>query len=215
MLLALMLLLSYLSGSIPFALLLGFAAGTDIRRHGSKNIGATNALRVCGPKWGVPALLLDAFKGALPVLFLPGLLVPVLAPPWPAILCAVAAVLGHNFPVWLGFRGGKGVATSAGAFAGLMWQPFLVALAAFVATVAIWRYISLGSMVGSVVLVVAALAFLPSPLGANLPLTAAAVLLAILLIARHRANISRILAGTENRFPPPKAKPAEPETVHE
>ncbi|MCC8191349.1 MAG: glycerol-3-phosphate acyltransferase, partial [Planctomycetes bacterium] len=116
---------------------------------------------------------------------------------------------GHTFPVWLRFRGGKGVATSAGAVAGLMWAPFLAAIAVFVVTVALFRYISLGSLLASVALVVAAVVMLPDPWGANGPLVLLSCVLCCLLWYRHRANIARILAGTENRFPPPR-KPAVP-----
>lgn len=195
--------LSYLLGSIPFGLLIGFLAGKDIRQHGSKNIGATNVWRVCGWRWGLAAFLLDFAKGLVAVLlswhFPTGM-----PSPYPGILAALAAVVGHNFPVWLGFRGGKGVATSAGVVAGLMWQPFLVAFGVFLITVAASRYISLGSMLGSLALVVAALVLVPAPFGANLPLIILAAILCAMLIVRHRANISRILNGTENRFPPPK-----------
>lgn len=200
-----MLLAAYLVGSIPFGLLLGFSVGKDIRLEGSKNIGATNVFRVCGKKLGIAAFILDFLKGLAAVLWiwrLGGAWPPV---PYAPLLAGVAAVLGHTFPVWLRFKGGKGVATSAGLVAGLMWQPFLIAFAVFVATVFLSRYISLGSMLASVALVVAALFLLPEPFGANLPLLAVAFLLAVLIVVRHRANISRILAGTENRFPPPKA----------
>lgn len=195
---------SYVLGSIPFGLLLGKMAGRDIRQEGSRNIGATNLWRVCGWKLGLAGFILDFLKGMLAVTLVARLLPSGLPGPYDGIIAAAGAVLGHNFPVWLRFKGGKGVATSAGAVAGLMWAPFLCAFGAFVVTVWISRYISLGSMLGSVALVAAVLLLVPEPLGANLPLLLLAVLLCAMLLVRHRGNFSRILAGTENRFPPPK-----------
>lgn len=195
---------SYVLGSIPFGLLLGKAVGRDIRLEGSRNIGATNLWRVCGWKLGLAGFFLDFAKGLAAVLIAGWLFPPALPYPYQAMLAAVGSVLGHNYPVWLRFRGGKGVATSAGAMAGLMPWPFLLALTVFVVTVALSHYISLGSMLASVGLVAACLLLLPAPLGGDLPLLILAVLLAAMLIFRHRQNISRILAGTENRFPPPR-----------
>lgn len=201
---ALALVLSYALGSVPFGLLLGFMAGKDVRRHGSNNIGATNVWRVCGWKWGLAAFVLDFLKGLLAVLLVARLSGDWPGPPYAALGCAVCAVLGHNFPVWIGFKGGKGVATSAGAIAGLLWLPFLVALAVFALTVWLSHYISLGSMAASVALVVAGFLYLPDPFGRDLPLSATIFALCALLIYRHRKNIERIVAGTENRFPPPR-----------
>jgi glycerol-3-phosphate acyltransferase PlsY len=196
--------LSYLLGSIPWGLLLGKLAGHDIRQEGSRNIGATNLWRVCGWKLGLTGFVLDFAKGLAAVLAIGGMAATILPYPYHGILAAVGAVLGHNFPVWLRFRGGKGVATSAGAVAGLMPLPFAVAIASFIITVAVSRYISLGSMLASVVLVIACLLLLPEPFGANLPLLVLTVLLSAMLLFRHRQNFARILNGTENRFPPPK-----------
>lgn len=195
---------SYLLGSIPFGLILGKAAGRDIRLEGSRNIGATNLWRVCGWKLGLAGFVLDFLKGLLAVLVVARLIPSGLPAPYGGIAAAVGAVLGHNFPVWLRFKGGKGVATSAGAMAGLMWAPFLCAMAVFVLTVWISRYISLGSMLASAALVAATALLTPDPTGANLPLLVLAGLLCVMLLVRHRGNVSRILAGTENRFPPPK-----------
>lgn len=197
-------LLSYLAGSVPWGYLLGRLAGKDIRLEGSRNIGATNLWRVCGWKYGLTGFVLDFAKGLAAVLIFGVTPESGLAAPWQPIVAAVGAVLGHNFPVWLRFRGGKGVATSGGAMAGLMWGPFVAAIGVFIITVAVFRYISLGSMLGAVTLVVSCFVMLPEPLGANLPLTGATFLLAVLLIYRHRQNIGRILSGTENRFPPPR-----------
>jgi acyl phosphate:glycerol-3-phosphate acyltransferase len=190
--------IGYLAGSIPFGLLLGFLAGKDIRQHGSGNIGATNVLRVCGPGWGIPALLLDILKGLAPVLWIAPLLEADLLI---RVLTGIAAIMGHTFPVWLRFRGGKGVATSAGVVGALLPIPFAVALGVFILTVALSRYISLGSMLASVALVAAHLALAEAPFSSRtLPLTGMALLLCVLVILRHRANIVRLRNGTENRF---------------
>ncbi len=194
---------SYLLGSVPWGYLLGRLAGRDIRLEGSKNIGATNLWRVCGWRWGLSGFFLDFAKGLAAVMLFGRALETVVPQPYQAIVAAFAAVLGHNFPVWLGFRGGKGVATSAGAVAGLMVWPFLVAVCVFILTVAIFHYISLGSMVASAALVVACWFLLPAPTGGDLPFFLMACLLFVMIIFRHRANIGRILAGVENRFPPP------------
>lgn len=198
--------LSYLLGSIPWGYLLGRLAGKDIRLEGSRNIGATNLWRVCGWKYGLTGFVLDFAKGLAAVRIFGMLPETGLIYPYQGILAGVGAVLGHNFPVWLKFRGGKGVATSAGVVAGLMWQPFVVAICGFIVTVAVWRYISLGSMVASVVLVVACAVLVPDAFGVGLPLLVLAVLLAGMLLVRHRQNVGRILRGTENRFPPPKQR---------
>lgn len=195
---------SYLLGSIPWGYILGRAAGKDIRLEGSHNIGATNLWRVCGRKLGLVGFSLDFLKGLAAVLIFGAWPETGLAPEYQGIVAAIGAVLGHNYPFWLRFKGGKGVATSAGAMAGLMWIPFVVAISVFVLTVWLSKYISLGSMLASVALVVAAFVFLPDPLGRDLPLSTMVTLLAGMLIFRHRQNISRILAGTENKFPPPK-----------
>lgn len=198
--------LAYLLGSVPWGYILGRVAGKDIRLEGSNNIGATNLWRVCGWKWGLAGFACDFLKGLVAVLILGGLPDAGLPVPYQGIIAGIGSVLGHNFPVWLRFKGGKGVATSAGVVAGLMWQPFAIAITVFVVTVAVSHYISLGSMLASVALVVAAFICLPEPFAQDLPLFALAVLLSTMLIYRHRANISRILAGTENRFPPPRTK---------
>ena len=207
--LALCAMLSYLAGSIPFGLLIGLATGRDVRLAGSRNIGASNVWRLCGWKCGFATFGLDFLKGLAGTAWLAPLLwdgggLP--SHPWPGILAALAAVLGHNYPIWLGFRGGKGVATSAGAVAGLMPLPFAIALASFVAVVAVWRYTSLGSMFSSLVLVLSTFFLLPEPLERDLPLFLLSALLSFFILIRHRQNISRILAGTENRFPPPRDK---------
>ncbi len=200
-------LISYILGSIPFGLLVGFMANKDVRKAGSGNIGFTNVLRVCGAKWGVPVLILDIFKGFAPAFWIAPALAgnrqDILLP----VMCGVAAILGHNFPVWLRFKGGKGVATSAGVVLALMPRALGVALVVWLTVVAISRYISLGSMLASTALAGAYFCFTATPFSRErLPLTIMALLLPLLVILRHKGNIQRLLAGTENRLGSGKTK---------
>jgi glycerol-3-phosphate acyltransferase PlsY len=194
----------YLLGSIPTAVWLGkWFRKVDIREHGSGNAGATNALRVLGVKWGLVIMALDILKGLAAVL----LLVPLLTfgrPTDPAllrVLAGTAAVIGHIFPVTIGFRGGKGVGTSAGVMFALAPLVALTALVIWLAVVAATRYVSLGSMLAAVS--VAPLLLLQGAvLGAapTRPLLIFAVLLALGVLISHRANIGRLLQGNENRL---------------
>jgi glycerol-3-phosphate acyltransferase PlsY len=183
---------AYLLGSIPFSFVVARAFGVeDVRRVGSGNVGATNVLRSAGRAAGALALLLDAAKGAaatgLALWMAPE---PAMVPP----LAAVASVLGHMYPVWLGFRGGKGVATGLGAFAPLAPQAALAATLLFVATVVVSRYVSLGSMVGAV-----SLAVLSGLFGGSIPVVGVASAVAVLVIVRHRSNLRRLWEGSERR----------------
>jgi glycerol-3-phosphate acyltransferase PlsY len=188
---------AYLVGSIPFSFLVARAFGVeDVRRVGSGNVGATNVLRNAGKAAGALALLLDIGKGAAATA-LAGRLAPGEAA-LPAV-AAVAAVIGHMYPVWLRFEGGKGVATGLGAFAPLLPKAALVALAAFAVVAAATRYVSLGSVAGGLVL--AGLALAARGPGA---VALAAGLTAALVVFRHRSNLRRILGGTERRVGPPK-----------
>lgn len=183
---------AYLVGSIPFSFLVARAFGVeDVRRVGSGNVGATNVLRSAGKVAGALALLLDLGKGAAATA-LAAKLAPALAA-GPAA-AAVAAVVGHMYPVWLRFEGGKGVATGLGAFAPLVPRAALVALLVFGATAAATRYVSLGSVAGGV-----ALALLVLARRGPDPVALAAVLTAALVLFRHRSNLWRILRGTERR----------------
>jgi len=194
----------YLLGSIPTGVWLGkWFRKVDIREHGSGNAGATNALRVLGVKWGLVVMALDILKGLAAVL----LLVPLLTfgrPIDPAllrVLAGTAAVVGHVFPVAIGFRGGKGVGTSAGVMFALAPLVALTALIIWLAVVAATRYVSLGSMLAAVS--VTPLLFLQGALlGAAppRPLLIFAVLLALGVLISHRANIGRLLQGNENRL---------------
>ena len=181
---------AYLIGSIPFSYLVARRHGVDVRAVGSGNVGATNVMRSVGRAAGVAAFVLDFAKGAAASLL--GLwLAP--ATPLPA-LCAAVAVVGHMYPVWLRFRGGKGVATGAGAFLPLVPTATGAALATFAVVLAITRYVSLASIAGTLVLAVAA--FL---LGAAAPVVRAAAGMAVLIVWKHRANLERLSRGTESR----------------
>jgi len=185
-------LLSYLLGSIPTGLWLGlWLRKTDIREHGSRNIGATNTLRVLGKTLGAFALVGDMAKGVIAVL----LIARISDWPYAPIACGLAAICGHTFSVFLRFRGGKGVATSAGVFFGLAPVPSAIALAVFVAVFAVTRMVSAGSILGAVAMSIAVFVF---PLDSIV--RALAVAVALLIIVRHRDNIRRILQGKENRF---------------
>jgi glycerol-3-phosphate acyltransferase PlsY len=184
--------IGYLAGSIPFAFLAGrYFRGVDIRRIGSGNVGAANVLRSTGALTAVVVMLLDAAKGAGAVFFAQRLAPGDAAP----AAAGIAAVVGHVYPIWLRFRGGKGVATAAGAFAVLTPLALAPAAAIFVATVWATRFISLGSIVATLALGPIALA-----LGASGAVVGAAGAVALLIVFRHRTNIGRLLAGTERRI---------------
>ena len=202
---ALIVVASYLAGSIPFGLMIGrFVKGIDIREHGSGNIGATNAGRVLGKKWGLICLLLDALKGLLPVLLLPRLIGGESSSAEQltdlAVISGVATIVGHMFPCWLGFRGGKGVATSLGVVAMLSPWGLLVGAVAFFGSFLVFRIVSLSS-------ILAALgfgAFYLTPWSQHpisLGIFSAAV--PLLIIVQHRANIRRLLRGEEPKLKTP------------
>ena len=198
------LLISYLAGSIPFAFLAGKARHVDLREHGSGNLGATNAMRVLGPRWGLLVYAGDTLKGMLPVVALPQLVSTTRPDLW-AIAFGVAAIIGHVRPIFLmGQGGGKGVATTGGVFFGLAWLPTLVAFVSFVAAALIARRVSIGSLTAAVVLP----ASLIAERGIRDPLTIICCVIAVFVIYLHRANIARIRAGTEPRFGEKKETPA-------
>ncbi len=186
-------LLGFALGSIPSGYLVGRARGVDIRTSGSGNIGATNVLRVLGKGPGYLVFACDAGKGALAVL-LARWLFPA-ASEWGAIVAGVACVLGHNFTPWLGFRGGKGIATSAGVMLGLLPLASLLAIAFWALVFLVTRYVSVASLAASAALPV--ITWLLRGLEPRFWFALAAGLLGIL---RHRENIRRLLAGTESRF---------------
>jgi len=221
-------LLAFLLGSIPFGLLFAKSKGIDIRAHGSGNIGATNVLRVMGKKYGIPCLLLDMLKGFIPVAIAVNLIqitgrpvqVPLELPEaWVMelsaadalkaqiahILTALAAVLGHNYSPWVGFKGGKGIATSAGVLLGLMPFAVLLLLMVWLFVFLTTRYVSVASMAAACALPLLTL------WGSwhhgriqdgtwNKPLFVFSIIIAVLAVWKHRANIRRLREGTENRF---------------
>lgn len=189
---------AYLLGSIPSGVWVGkVAKSIDIREHGSKNPGATNAYRVLGPKYGVAVLLADAFKGYLSLLIAKDLFQVSGAS---LILIGLVAIIGHSLSLFLKFNGGKGVATSLGVFLYLFPNGILIVFTAFVLIVAFTKYISLASIIGAGLLPILAV-FLPlNDEIPRFPLFIVSSLVAGFVIYRHRANIDRLLKGTENKF---------------
>lgn len=196
--------IAWFCGSLPFGYLMGKWHGIDIRQHGSGNIGATNVLRVLGKKAGIPVFALDMLKGLLPVLLVSwsGWLGGVDANQvgLVEVLCAAAAVLGHSFTFWLGFKGGKGVATSAGALIGLAPWALVVALVVWLVIFYSTRYVALASVVSAIALPVAMAVIMTMEQRWNLVLLGLGIVLGVLVVVRHRSNIQRLLQGKENRF---------------
>jgi glycerol-3-phosphate acyltransferase PlsY len=178
----------YLIGSIPFAYLLSRRRGIDLRAVGSRNVGAANVLRTTGALAAIAALSLDAAKGYVAVAVAWGMT----AGPGGAAAAGVASILGHVYTPWLGFRGGKGVATGAGVFALLAPAATAIAALVFVLTVVTSRFVSAGSVAASVALAVVTLAG-----GSLRPVQAGALAAALIIVLRHRGNLARLVAGTE------------------
>ena len=190
---------AYLLGSIPFGyLIVKLREGRDIRASGSGNIGATNVARTAGPVAGVVTLLLDLAKGYAAVWLVGSLTKQHVAS---MVAAAMVVVLGHMFPVWLKFKGGKGVATGVGAFVLICWEAVAGALLVWIVVVAIWRYVSLGSIIAA-----ASLPLLTYGLYAartEVQPTAVSIgttLMAAMIIMKHKENIGRLVAGNENRL---------------
>ena len=200
---------AYLLGSVPFAFLIARAHGKDLRAIGSGNIGATNLARALGRKWGYICFTLDVLKGFVPTVAFGAIADVPVDPGFLGLWLAVGtgAILGHVFPIFLKFKGGKGVATSFGVALGL-WPYFtvsaLVAFAVWVVMVLIWRYVSLASICASlvfpVVLIVGILASEQWNFASLWPLLIAATAIPLLVILRHRTNIQRLRTGTEARI---------------
>jgi glycerol-3-phosphate acyltransferase PlsY len=195
--------LSYLLGSIPSGFIAGKLAGIDIRKQGSGNIGATNVLRVLGKGYGYAVFLADFSKGLTAILIAP-ILAKRFGVPDPSeifkIVAAVFVVLGNAFPVWLRFRGGKGVATSAGMLFGLVPAAAVTVIVLWIVIFYTTRYVSLASIIATAALPFAVLgvAYLS---GVNRPLVLYAIIgLSTIVILRHRSNFVRLLRGTEQRF---------------
>jgi len=184
---------TYLLGSIPTGYWLGRSwKGIDIRQHGSGNLGATNVYRVLGPGPALFTFTMDCLKGLIPVIaakhFFPNDTLMM-------TLAGVIAILGHTMSVFVRFRGGKGMATSTGVFAALMPLPASVAIAVFIAVTVSTRYVSLGSILGSLTLVASSFIF-----SAPRPLAWTSVAVAVFVVWKHRGNIQRLRDGTENRM---------------
>lgn len=193
------LVLAYLLGSIPFGFLIVKAsAGDDIRKRGSGNIGAANVARNAGLMAGALTLLLDAGKGYLAVW---------IASRWPAssnnarwmMAAAVVAVIGHMFPVWLRFKGGKGVATGLGVFLPICREAVAAAVILWILVVAFWRYSSLASMAAAAALPVFVYLLYAPRHAPPAYITLGTILISVLVLAKHRPNMQRLVAGTENR----------------
>lgn len=193
----LFLILGYVMGALPNGVWIGkYFKKIDIREHGSKNSGATNAYRVLGPKFGIMVLVADALKGFLP---------PFLASRYgvtgnPLLLIGVMAIVGHSLSFFLNFKGGKGVATSLGVFLFLIPNVTLALLIVFILVVYFTRYISLGSMIAAAALPILT-AFSPVRNGVDkVPMVIMTFLIGAFVIWRHRTNITRLMNGTENKF---------------
>lgn len=195
---------SYLIGSIPAGYIAGRIAGIDIRTVGSGNIGATNVTRLLGKRYGYPVFIVDFLKGFAAV----GMSIMIAKRAQPVsipselfgVVGAVACVLGHSFPVWLGFKGGKGVASSAGALFGLMPRVALIAVAVWLIIFYLTRYVSVASMTAAlaVPITIASMMFLGQTGGTALLYFS--ICLAAVVIVRHRSNLLRLVRGTEPRF---------------
>jgi len=206
-------LIAYLLGSIPTGYLVGLARGVDVRKAGSGNIGATNTFRILGIGPGILVLIVDALKGWVAVAEAPELARSVMGQgnswggselQWLRIIAAISAILGHNYTCWLRFRGGKGIATSAGVLWALVPITFIAGLLAWLVVCILTRYVSLASIAAALVLPFATWA-VPG-YGWNLVLITA--LMSTLAIYKHKANITRLLNGTENRLGRKKIPPA-------
>ena len=201
------LLIAYLLGSIPTGFLVAKARGVDIRTVGSGNIGATNVFRILGKTAGILVLLADATKGWLAVFVVARLVCGWCYPgadnqaqEWFKLGAGVAAILGHNYTCWLHFKGGKGIATSAGVLVALVPLALLIVLGIWVVVFALSRYVSLASICAAF-----ALPFAAWLVGESLTMVVVLAGLAVLAICKHKANIKRLMNGTENRFGPKKA----------
>jgi acyl phosphate:glycerol-3-phosphate acyltransferase len=197
-------LVSYLLGSIPAGYIAGRIAGIDIRDAGSGNIGATNVTRVLGKRYGYPVFIVDFLKGLMAVSL--SILIEKRAQPISAptelfgIVAAISSVIGHAFPVWLSFKGGKGVATSMGALFGLMPFMALIGIAVWVITFEVTRYVSVASMTAALAVPISILILMPLKQTGGAVLLYFSICLAVLVIFRHRSNLSRLVRGTEPRF---------------
>jgi glycerol-3-phosphate acyltransferase PlsY len=202
---------AYFLGSIPTGYLVGKARGIDVRTVGSGNIGATNAFRVLGKGPGIVVLAVDALKGFLAVAVAPGLIYRLFfSTPWTIethdylrIIAAIVAILGHNYTCWLKFKGGKGIATTAGVLAALVPVTFVAGVGAFIVVAFITRYVSVASLAAAVSLPVSTWLA-----GYGQRMIIVTAVMSVLAFYKHKANISRLMNGTENRIGQRKNPPA-------
>jgi glycerol-3-phosphate acyltransferase PlsY len=193
--------LAYLLGSVIGSLLMGrLMGGVDVRSEGSGNAGGTNAFRTRGWKFALPVVVIDAGKGVIAVLLIAQLPIPFIEPAmfrleWIAVACGAAAVIGHVWPVWYGFRGGKGMATYLGALGALAWPVLVMALLVWVIVLVLTGYVSLATMIAAAA--VAIYALLITGLS---PLFWFGLAMALFMIFTHRSNLTRLRDGTEFRF---------------
>ena len=190
---------SYLLGSIPFGILIGKLKGVDIRNYGSHNIGATNALRVLGPALGILVFILDFSKGAIPIIITKYII------NWPAdyptylihpLIYGILAIIGHLFPVFLNFKGGKGISCFAGVMVLYCWQISVIAFLTFIIVFLITKIVSISSMLASLMLIVSYFI-----LGIkDIPLLVMISLMFVLIVYKHRSNIMRLIKGEENKI---------------
>lgn len=196
--------IAYLVGSFPTGYVVGRFRGVDIRKVGSGNVGATNVTRVLGKQFGYPVFVVDFLKGLVPVLLARTIAHRYQLDPIASDLCiavaGVFAVIGHSYPVWLGFKGGKGVATSLGLIFGISWIAALIMCAVWIITFKITRYVSVASIAAAIALPVAMIALLLLQDLRSAVLVYFSWLLATIVVFRHRSNMSRLLNGTEPRF---------------
>jgi glycerol-3-phosphate acyltransferase PlsY len=194
-------LIAYLLGTLLGSLILGRLRGVDIRRMGSGNAGATNALRTQGKLFGFLVLAIDIAKGVFAVGWLPTAVLPAvgidpdLPRQWLTLACGFAVIVGHVYPVWFGFRGGKGAATVVGVIAAVDLRLLLPLLVSWFVVLVLWGYVGLATMLSGVALVVAVYVLEPN----NVPLLSFCVAVTIFIVYTHRGNIARMRAGQENR----------------
>lgn len=199
---------SYLIGAVPFGFIIAKKRGFNIYEHGSGNVGATNVFRVVGKTWGILTFALDMLKGFIPAMVIPMLLSTIGMKDYYVpmqLACAFAAIIGHCWSIYLKFKGGKGVATSAGAMIGLAPLPALIAMVVWVIVLLIFRFVSLASIMAAIVLAVAVwvaffMDFMRSGTRFDLYIPIVLNILCVLIILRHKKNIERLAKGTENRF---------------
>ena len=195
---------AYFIGSLPSGYIAGKLNGIDIRQHGSGNIGATNVVRVLGKPWGYAVFFLDAFKGFAAVRLALALvarhLIAADYSEFFAILAAAVCILGHSYPVWLAFKGGKGVATSAGSIFGIMPIAAITIFLVWVMIFLITRYVSLASIIAALTLPIAVAVLVRLKMTHGMVLLYFSIAMTALVVWRHRSNMARLLKGTEPRF---------------